>query len=304
VGGDERKGNPVSVAYSPNKDPDGFEFGPQTRVQVGQQICFRWPAKNHAGHVDDTNMVFVNWATQAGAEPTQAELNTMTVAQLRFRNCPEPGNVSPGDQTGVGSDRAACGGCFTVPQRAAGTYLVQWRWMLNAGEWYTSCADIEVAAQAIPTSAPPTSAPRPITTGAPRPVTTGAQQGGGLVVKVYVTVTLPGAPDSFDVNAFVTNLARVLNIPLAAILEVGVKLDKSTSTTTVVELVLINNAGTDPIRAAQRLKQLAETKDQILAQNDLTGMTVVVGDVEQTDATNSAAAVVFHFLLVLVALLF
>jgi hypothetical protein len=289
VGGDERKGNPISLAYSPNKDPDNFEFGQMSRVQAGQQMCFRWPAKNHAGHVNDANMVFVNWATTAGSEPTQAELNTMTVAQLRYRNCPEPGVPSTGDQTGVGSDRAACGGCFTVPNRAPGTYLVQWRWMLNPGEWYTSCADVEVTATAQPTSAPATSAPtlpptRAATSAPPQP----SQGGNGVTVKVYVTISLPGAPDSFDVASFISNLAKVLNIPTTAILEVGVKLDRSSSLSTVLEVILINNGGVDPVKAAQRLKQLAEAKDPILAQNDLTGMTVTIGDVEEVSSASVA----------------
>lgn len=144
VGSDERRGNPISAAYAPNDDPDGFPLGQMTVVTPGQEICMRWPAKNHAGHVNDNNMVFINWATQPNEDPTQVQLNTMTVAELRFRNCPEPGVPSTGDQTGAGSDRMPCGGCFTVPERAPGNYLVQWRWMLNQGEWYTSCADVAV----------------------------------------------------------------------------------------------------------------------------------------------------------------
>jgi len=148
VGSDERRGNPVSIAYSPNKDPDNYNLGAITSVTVGQELCWRWPAKNHAGHVNDQNMVSVNWATTANsADPTQRQLNTMTVASMRFRNCPDPGVPNPAsDQTGVGSDRMPCGGCFTVPARSPGTYLVQWRWMLNPGEWYASCSDIQVVA--------------------------------------------------------------------------------------------------------------------------------------------------------------
>jgi len=60
-----------------------------------------------------------------------------TIALLPFKNC----------DAGSNEDRRACGGCFKVPARAPGTYLMQWRWMLNKNEWYTSCADVYIGAK-------------------------------------------------------------------------------------------------------------------------------------------------------------
>ncbi|KAF9965607.1 hypothetical protein BGZ73_001374, partial [Actinomortierella ambigua] len=63
---------------------------------------------------------------------SQKELLRNTIAKLNYKNCNPSSN----------EDHRPCGGCFKVPKRSKGTYLLQWRWMLNPGEWYASCADI------------------------------------------------------------------------------------------------------------------------------------------------------------------
>ncbi|KAF9280248.1 hypothetical protein BGZ88_012302 [Linnemannia elongata] len=128
VGSDETMGNPVESAY-------GGKYGPMTHTRVGDTLCVRWPAKNHAeDNEDDDMMVLINLAQREGKDPSQKELTKNKVAELPYKNCGK----------GKNPDRRPCGGCFKVPMRASGTYLLQWRWMLNEGEWYTSCADIQI----------------------------------------------------------------------------------------------------------------------------------------------------------------
>ncbi|KAG0045977.1 hypothetical protein BGZ89_005448, partial [Linnemannia elongata] len=119
----ESRASPVSAAY-------GGQFGRMTVTTVGDTLCARWPAKNHAqpSHANFTVHIYLSKA-QNGKDDTQMELLKNNIANLNFRNC----NVGPNE------DRRPCGGCFKVPARAKGTYLLQWRW---AG--YASCADIQI----------------------------------------------------------------------------------------------------------------------------------------------------------------
>ncbi|KAG9066095.1 hypothetical protein KI688_001314 [Linnemannia hyalina] len=127
VGSDETRGNPPSAAY-------GGKYGQMTVTAVGDTLCVRWPAKNHAEKNEDNTKVQINLSKNIGKDPSQQDLLKNTIALLPYKNC------NPGSNT----DRRACGGCFKVPVRAQGIYLLQWRWMLNPGEWYTSCADIQI----------------------------------------------------------------------------------------------------------------------------------------------------------------
>jgi len=149
VGSDETKANPVSDAYQPNVDPDGYGFGGITTVQVGQKLCMRWPSKNHGYFLPDGslyNKVYVNWALVPDVpDPlTQSVFNYSQIV-VPFKNCPQLGLPSDNDPNGLnGTDRAPCGGCFQVPSRAAGSYLVQWRFQANPLECYASCSDVVV----------------------------------------------------------------------------------------------------------------------------------------------------------------
>ncbi|KAI1316312.1 hypothetical protein EDD11_010155 [Mortierella claussenii] len=127
VGSDETKANPVSAAY-------GGKWGQMTVTSVGDTLCVRWPAKNHAEKNEDNTIVQINMSkVKDGKDVSQQELLKNTIARLPYKNC---GGGVP--------DKRACGGCFKVPVRASGVYLLQWRWMLNPGEWYTSCADVQI----------------------------------------------------------------------------------------------------------------------------------------------------------------
>ncbi|KAG0212351.1 hypothetical protein BGX28_006495 [Mortierella sp. GBA30] len=128
VGSDETLANPPSKAY-------GGKWGKMTATKVGDTLCVRWPAKNHAEKNEDNTVVQINLSKNKNSkDPSQQELLKNTIAKLPYKNC---GSAST-------SDKRPCGGCFKVPVRASGTYLLQWRWMLNPGEWYTSCADVQI----------------------------------------------------------------------------------------------------------------------------------------------------------------
>ncbi|KAG0360928.1 hypothetical protein BG005_009527 [Podila minutissima] len=130
-GGDETRQNPISKAY-------GGRFGAMATVKAGDQMCVRWPAKNHAVPDEKENFVFINMpSTPLAKDPsTQAQFSAANVAKIPFKHC----NTIEGD-----TDGTPCGGCWTVPKdRAPGTYVVQWRWELNDNEFYTSCWDLQV----------------------------------------------------------------------------------------------------------------------------------------------------------------
>ncbi|KAG0039862.1 hypothetical protein BGZ82_006414 [Podila clonocystis] len=132
VGSDERAANPRSKAY-------GGKFGKMTKTKVGNVLCVRWPAKNHAEKNEDDTIVQINFAKNRGKDPSQEELlaeQKKHPLTLKYKSCGKAKN----------SDKRPCGGCFNVPKRKPGIYLLQWRWMLNKGEWYTSCADVEILA--------------------------------------------------------------------------------------------------------------------------------------------------------------
>ncbi|KAI8594352.1 hypothetical protein EDD21DRAFT_393736, partial [Dissophora ornata] len=114
-GSNETRANPVRAAY-------GGEFGRMTTTLVGDTLCVRWPAKNHGQASHPNNPVQINLSTlRNGKDVSQQELLKNTIALLPYKNC----------VAGPNEDRRACGGCFKVPSRVSGTYLLQWRWMLN-----------------------------------------------------------------------------------------------------------------------------------------------------------------------------
>ncbi|KAG0037745.1 hypothetical protein BGZ82_001937 [Podila clonocystis] len=124
VGSDETRADPPEEAY-------GGDYGAMTVTAVDNELCVRWPAKNHAEkNESDKLVVLINLALEEGEDPSQKELTKNLVVGLPYKNCGEGSNP----------DRRPCGGCFKVPSRAPGIYTLQWRWMLNKDEWYTSCA--------------------------------------------------------------------------------------------------------------------------------------------------------------------
>ncbi|KAI9241424.1 MAG: hypothetical protein BYD32DRAFT_405972, partial [Podila humilis] len=109
-GSDETRANPPAKAY-------GGKYGRMTVTSVGDTLCVRWPAKNHAAKNEPNGMVQINLSkVRNGADISQQELLKNTIARLPYKNC----------MAGSNQDRRACGGCFKVPVRASGIYLLQW----------------------------------------------------------------------------------------------------------------------------------------------------------------------------------
>jgi len=150
-----------------------------------------------------------------------------------------------------------------------------------------SAAGGSVTSEAPPTtatSAPPTSEDVPTKTPTTQAVTKTstpiittaeptAEPTVDIDLQVLVTVTLQVAPGIVSVNRFANEITGVLGIPQAAIENIQVDIDQSTSSTTVVHFTLINAKVTDakgvtttvdPIAAAEKLKQLAASQDPSL----------------------------------------
>ncbi|KAF9079641.1 hypothetical protein BGX27_006153, partial [Mortierella sp. AM989] len=77
---DESRQNPVSKSY-------GGSFGRMATVRAGDQMCIRWPAKNHAVQFQGDRPVFINMPpTVTKKDPSQAQLMKMTIAKLNYKN--------------------------------------------------------------------------------------------------------------------------------------------------------------------------------------------------------------------------
>ncbi|KAI7820620.1 hypothetical protein BC939DRAFT_457191 [Gamsiella multidivaricata] len=136
----ETRQNPISKAYG------GKDFGVMATATAGQTMCIRWPAKNHAVKSEKENFVFINMPKVVlDKDPDQNGFTKANIAKIPYKNCESAAN----------EDIRPCGGCFTVPpELATGTYVVQWRWELNKGEFYTSCWDVGVTGTSTNTTAP------------------------------------------------------------------------------------------------------------------------------------------------------
>ncbi|KAG0000547.1 hypothetical protein BGZ80_005134 [Entomortierella chlamydospora] len=142
-GADETMAHPVTAAYS-GKDKRGRKTGAMTTAKVGDELCIRWPAKNHAVPSEKNNPVTIAFSKDANPtkDPSQQDFLHNIVATLNYKNCTDKGK---------NTDIWPCGGCFKIPKSVKpGYHVMQWRWMLNGDsgkEHYTSCADIKVLAK-------------------------------------------------------------------------------------------------------------------------------------------------------------
>ncbi|KAG0203135.1 hypothetical protein BGX28_004505 [Mortierella sp. GBA30] len=120
-GADESRQSPISKSY-------GGKYGVMPTARAGQDICVRWPAKNHAVKNEKDRGVFINMPkTATNKDPSQSQLMDMTIAKLNYKNC---------SYIDSDTDHTPCGGCFKIPyNRKPGFYLLQWRWELNDNEW-------------------------------------------------------------------------------------------------------------------------------------------------------------------------
>jgi hypothetical protein len=101
---------------------------------------------------------------------------------------------------------------------------------------------------------------------------------------------------TFDVNIFVANMSAVLNIPAAAIIEVEVAVDQSTSSQTYLTFKLQSVGCIDPIAKALELKRLAEARDPVLSAHGFSGLVVVSVENQADEAVSCAASLrPWHF---------
>ncbi|KAF9362470.1 hypothetical protein BGX34_006126 [Mortierella sp. NVP85] len=171
---DESLKIPYEKAYE-GKSREGKKFGPMTVKKAGERLCITWPAKNHAvGSENKDDPVYIAISgLNPKKDPSQRDFSrqpngqkkmkkgeileykkqTQRIAALDYDNCDK------GD-----SDLRPCGGCFNLPKNLeVGYYTLQWRWMLNDDEWYTSCADIKITGGS-GSSTSPTTTPSPTAT--------------------------------------------------------------------------------------------------------------------------------------------
>ncbi|KAF9354916.1 hypothetical protein BGX34_010758 [Mortierella sp. NVP85] len=135
-GADESRKVPLSKSY----EEGNKNFGPMSKVKAGDQMCVRWPSKNHAFE-SKIELVHINMPlTPLDKDPTQAGFEDANLVKLKYNNCSFTDD----------KDHTPCGGCFKIPETlATGDYVLQWRWLLvNSGaeEYYTSCWDVNVQA--------------------------------------------------------------------------------------------------------------------------------------------------------------
>jgi hypothetical protein len=176
TGRDNRPGKPVSAglscnekekfnpttdtssaaAYLANMYPANY---PHTTFAPGQRVTMRWPAKNHAtvGEQRGVQVFFskpYTPATGAADDFSNVVDKASWVAKypaldVTFTNC------SP-NQAGV--DAAPCTGTFTVPVdlQPGALYTMMWWWEFNQGEFYNTCADVEIAGDGTAATTAPT----------------------------------------------------------------------------------------------------------------------------------------------------
>ncbi|KAG0359921.1 hypothetical protein BC939DRAFT_450391 [Gamsiella multidivaricata] len=141
-GANEQRGKTFEAPYT-GVDQHGRKVGQMTVVNAGNELCIRWPAKNHAVPDEKNEPVTIGLSGPNPAkDPTQQEFLKNIINKLNYKNCTDKGKDT---------DIWPCGGCFKVSEKLKpAIYTMQWRWMLNGDsgkEYYTSCADIKVLAK-------------------------------------------------------------------------------------------------------------------------------------------------------------
>jgi len=126
------------------------------------------------------------------------------------------------------------------------------------------------------------------------------------VINAIVTVKLPIAPKSVDINSFIYEVTQVLDISYAAITAINVDIDQSSDTdsVTVIHFTITNVLDEDgytrvnPITAAEKLRDMANSKDAklsntaMLANMQVLDISEVSASQPAGDFVNSAAFVI------------
>jgi hypothetical protein len=161
IGRDRRPGREVDSTIEcdgqegPDKEGDYGADKPRAQFEPGEFFVATWPAKNHCdvGSQRGVQLFF----TTVKTDPSAADdWSTITSKEAWVAMYPELersySNCNP--QRG-GVDRAFCHGEFQIPTTMqAGFYGFMWWWEFNQGEFYNSCAGIEIVGAKGP-GAPP-----------------------------------------------------------------------------------------------------------------------------------------------------
>jgi len=113
---------------------------PMATLAKGQNVRWRWPAKNHANTPSaGTVEVYISSTPNTGDtfSPTSPIIGQMSYSS------------DGGDCLGLGTstDTADCQGTWQVPTTLQeGRYTVMWWWEFNTGEFYNTCADVFITA--------------------------------------------------------------------------------------------------------------------------------------------------------------
>lgn len=154
---------------------------PMATLATGQEVTWQWPAKNHADvGVQRGVQVFISSAP----DQTVDDFNPNFIAEMEFSKC---------NPRRPGVDGADCRDQWTVPtDLTPGVYTLMWWWEFNAGEFYNTCADVNIVAgqtggggadPAPSPTAPPAAAPTP------PPVTPGEDYVGFSCPPIAVPMT-------------------------------------------------------------------------------------------------------------------
>lgn len=139
--------NPVTASYT-----DKY---PMARYTPGQQVCLAWPTKNHVAapctnqYIPDGGVKIFLSPANPTADPTQTQFEKNLLAEMPrhengamdfkgYQNC---------SKFCENMDKSLCIGCFDLPTTVApGLYTMQWYWIFNPGQAYTTCMDVQIGA--------------------------------------------------------------------------------------------------------------------------------------------------------------
>lgn len=144
---------PVSAGYN-----DQY---PMAKLAAGQSFVWTWPAKNHSMVGEQREVqIYISRAPNVGDDFSHISSKEDWLRQHYYLTH----TYSECDPPFPNIDKAVCKGTYMVPRNLApGVYTFMWWWEFELGEFYKSCADVEV----LPA---PTRPPPPTTTAKPLPI--------------------------------------------------------------------------------------------------------------------------------------
>lgn len=127
---------------------------PRAILPVGSELMLRWPAKNHANVNAGPGTVEMLIART----PDTDDFSHITSKSAWLASCTARGGICQrpfashpqnADCQTPGVDRAECKATYKLPtDLSPGTYTIMWWWEFNPGQYYNSCAEVQVTAAA------------------------------------------------------------------------------------------------------------------------------------------------------------